>query len=365
MANNFLFRYFIALTLLISHFNVLWADQSSPFSFKNFVKDPGFDSNIALYGDAKVVNDEFSVQLTNSFSSSAGRIMYKKPIKLVVEGEPRTLASFSTNFSFSMFEGSGGDGLAFVMVPSALPFDGFGNSSFGLSQALEKDKFRVIAIEFDTFRDDKYGDLNDNHVGIDVGSLSSAKVSNISSHNMWLNSGKKMTSWIDYEAGSKRLEVRLSHSGGTKPVDPLLSYPIDLSKMLNDEEVFMGLSSSTGNSTQICSVYSWSFNLRRVPHWMHSQPLDPEIVGKNTKTSLPAPKRTDCLLRVLAALILGAACGALGASIMLYLWTIFANRRPVVPVTPEECTMHRPVDFEYKKVIAGYKVLEDGKKVDC
>ncbi|KAJ0027833.1 hypothetical protein Pint_35267 [Pistacia integerrima] len=363
MAMNFLLRYFITLALLISHFKILYADQSSSFSFKTFVKDPNLDSNIALYGDAKVVNDEFSVQLTNSVSSSAGRVMYKKPIKLVVEGKPRNLASFSTNFSFSMFKESG-DGLAFVMAPSVLNFNGFGNSSFGLSQVLEKDIFRVVAVEFDTLRDAKYGDLNDNHVGIDVGSLSSVKVSNVSSHNMSLNSGKKFTSWIDYEASSKRLEVRLSHFGDSKPVDPLLSYPIDLSKVWNNEEVFVGLSSSNGNSTQICSVYSWSFNLRRVPHWMHSQPLDPETVVKNTKTPLPAPKRSDCLLRVLAALILGAACGALGASIVLYLWTIFANRRPVVPVTPEECAMHT-VDFEYKKVKATVdKAIEDGKKVD-
>ncbi|KAJ0088509.1 hypothetical protein Patl1_31738 [Pistacia atlantica] len=330
MATNFLLRYFITLVLLISHFKILYADQSSSFSFKTFVKHPNLDSNIALYGDAKVVNDEFSVQLTNSVSSSAGRVMYKKPIKLVVEGKPRNLASFSTNFSFSMFKESG-DGLAFVMAPSVLNFNGFGNSSFGLPQVLENDIFRVVAVEFDTLRDAKYGDLNDNHVGIDVGSLSSVKVSNVSSHNMWLNSGKKFTSWIDYEASSKRLEVRLSHFGDSKPVDPLLSYPIDLSKVWNNEEVF---------------------------------PLDPETVVKNTKTPLPVPKRSDCLLRVLGALILGAACGALGASIVLYLWTIFANRRPVVPVTPEECAMHA-VDFEYKKVKATVdKAIEDGKKVD-
>ncbi|XP_044509116.1 L-type lectin-domain containing receptor kinase S.4-like [Mangifera indica] len=363
MAADFLLRYYIALALLIFHLNVLCADQVSSFSFKSFVKDPNFNSNISLYGDAKVVNDESSVQLTNSVSSSAGRIMYKKPIKLVVEGKPRNLASFSTNFSFSMFK-ENGDGLAFVMVPSGLDSNGFGDSSFGLSQVLEKDKYRVIAVEFDTFRDAKYGDLNDNHVGIDVGSLSSIKASNVSSHNLWLNSGKKLTSWIDYEANLERLEVRLSHFGDSKPSDPLLWYPIDLSEVWKDEEVYMGFSSSNGNCTQICSVYSWSFNLRRVPHWMHSQPLDPETVVKNTKTPLAAPKRSDCLLRVLAALILGAAGGALGASIVMYLWAIFVNGRPVVPVTPEECAM-RPVDFECKKVVASVdKPIEDSKKLD-
>ncbi|KAH7553785.1 hypothetical protein ACOSQ2_029654 [Xanthoceras sorbifolium] len=354
MAAFFMSKYFTALTLLIFHFKVLAADPSSSFSFKSFDKDPSFESSIALYGDAKLVNGGYSVQLTNSASSNAGRVVYKKPIKLV-EGNPRKLASFSTNFSFSMSNESG-DGLAFVMVPSGFRFSELGNGSFGFSMGREKSKFRVVTVEFDTSRDAKYGDLNENHVG----SLLSIKVGNVSSHNMLLNSGKKLNSWIDYEASSTRLEVRLSHSGDIKPVDPLVSYPIDLSKIWNGEEVFLGLSSSNGNSTQMCYVYSWSFKLRHVPHWMHSQPLDPKAFAKNTKTPPVVPKQSDCLLRVLAALIVGTSCGALGASVVLYLWTIFANRRPVVP---EECAVH-PVDYEYKKfnIVVDKAVEHDGKK---
>ncbi|KAJ4704535.1 L-type lectin-domain containing receptor kinase VIII.2-like [Melia azedarach] len=364
MAIFFTSSYFAALALLVFHFKILTAEpsssfsaeQSSSFSFKSFGKDPTFESNIALYGDSKVVNGGYSVQLTNSVRSSSGRVMYKKPIKLV-GGNPRNLASFSTNFSFSISKESG-DGLAFVMAPNGFNFRMAGNSSFGLSIGSDKSKFRVVAVEFDTLRDVDYGDLNENHVGIDVGSLVSVKVTNVSSENILLNSNKKLNSWIDYEASSKRLEVRLSQSHTTKPVDPLLSYPIDLSKMWNDEEVFVGLSSSNGNSTQTCYLYSWSFKLRHIPHWMHSQPLDPQTFAKNSKTPQPLPKRSDCLLRVLAALISGAACGALGATVVLYLWTIFTNRRPVVP---EEFVVH-PVDFDYNKVkIVLDKAVKDGK----
>ena len=85
--------------------------------------------------------------------------------------------------------------------------------------------------------------------------------------------------------------------------------------------------------------------MRHFPHWMHSEPLNPKVLAKKTET--PAVKsRSDCLLRVLAAMIFGAGCGALTAFIVLYLWTIFGNKRPVVP---EEYAM-QPVDFEYKKV---------------
>jgi hypothetical protein len=58
-------------------------------------------------------------------------------------------------------------------------------------------------------------------------------------------------------------------------------------------------------------------------------------------------------------MVFGAGCGALAAFTVLYLWTIFGNRRPVVP---EECVM-KPVDFEYKKVnIVVDKPLKDAKE---
>ncbi|KAA8518982.1 hypothetical protein F0562_016244 [Nyssa sinensis] len=142
------------------------------------------------------------------------------------------MLSFSTYFSFSMSP-ENGDGLAFVMVPVGFPLNVFDGGSFGF---LGERKFRVLGFEFDTLMDDKYGDLNDNHVGIDLSSLVSVKASKVSSINLVLNSGEKLQAWIDYEVGSKRLEVRLTKFGEIRPVDPLLLYPIDLSQMWMEEE---------------------------------------------------------------------------------------------------------------------------------
>ncbi|EEF34513.1 L-type lectin-domain containing receptor kinase VIII.2 [Ricinus communis] len=348
---------FICLSVSVFHFNLLSADQSSSFSFQSFHKDPNFDSNIALYGDASAVNNGSVLQLTRSVSSSAGHIMYKKPIKLV-EGNPINLVSFSSYISFSM-SSENGDGLAFVMVSgrfnvSALDSD----SPFGFSLRLKRNNSEFIAVEFDTRKDAEYGDLNDNHVGVNVGGFVSAKVKNASSVNIVLNNGKRLSSWIDYEAGSRRLEVRLSKFGNIKPMDPLLSYPIDLSKLWKDEKFYIGLSSSNRNSSQACLIYSWSFEQRHVPQWMHSQPLDPQAFAKDVKPGV-ITKQGNCFLRVLATMIFGTACGALGAFSVLYLWTIFGNRRPVVP---EECSVH-PVEFEYKKVkVVVEKAVEDGKQ---
>ncbi|XVE61997.1 hypothetical protein DITRI_Ditri06bG0083100 [Diplodiscus trichospermus] len=357
MASFFISNYFRALTFFIFLFKILAADQSSSFSFKSFVKDPNVESNIDLYGDAHVANDGSWIQLTNSVSWSVGRVMYKKPIKLV-EGKVRNFASFSTYFSFSMSHEKG-DGLAFFMVPGSFDASVLSNSSFGISFGLNKSKSDIVAIEFDTFKNANYGDLNENHVGIDVGSLVSVKVRNLSSVKVVLNNGEKLHSWINYEASSKRLEIRLSQSSSNRPDDPLLSYLIDLSKLWNDEEVFVGLSSSNGYSSQTCFIYLWSFKLRQFPNWMHSQPLDPKAIAKNTKPLTTAHKSNNCFWKVIAVFIVAGACGALTVSCVLYLWTILGDRRPVAP---EECGVH-PVDFEYKKVkVVVDKAVKDGKK---
>lgn len=315
-----------------------------------FGRDPVFESYFALYGDAKVVHGGSSVQLSGPASSSAGWLVYKRPVS-VVEGIRRNSVSFSSYFSFSVSPGTGA-GLAFVLFPSGFHLSVLNGSSSGLSPGLKEREIRVFAVEFDTSRDAELGASNGNHVGVDGASLVSVTVSNVSSIDLVMNNGKRLNCWIDYEAGSKRLEIRLGKFGEIRPVSPFISHPIDLSEMWEDDEVFVGFSSSSGNSSQTCVVYSWSFNTRPVPHWMHSEPLDPKALKADMRSQTVHEKKS-CLLRVLAALIFGTGCGALGAFVALFLCTIVGNRRPVVPV-PEEFVM-RPVEFEYKKV----KVIVD------
>ena len=358
MASPSLSTYLTTLSLIVFFFRALSAVPIPSFSLNSFGKDPSFESDFALYGDAKVVNGGSSVQLSGPASSSAGRFVYKRPVR-VVEGNPRNSVSFSTYFSFSMSPGNGG-GFAFAVFPSGFPLNVLNGSSFGLSHGLKETAIRVFAVEFDTPRDAQHGYSNGNHVGVDVANLVSVTVSNVSSIDLVLNNGERLNCWIDYEAGSKRLEVRLSKFGDIRPVSPFISHPIDLSEMWNEDEVYVGFSSSSGNSSQTCVVYSWSFNTRPVPHWMHSQPLDPKTLKEDMRPQTVHEKRA-CLLRVLAALIFGTGCGALGAFIALFLCTIFGNRRPVVPV-PEEFVM-RPVEFEYKKVnVIVDKSIQNGGK---
>ncbi|XP_059639715.1 mannose-specific lectin CML-2-like [Cornus florida] len=134
-------RYFTTLFLLFLYFKTLSVYPNSSFSFKNFDKDSNFESQPALYGDAKIDNCGSSVQLTGSSSSSAGRLIYKKLIKLG-EGNPMRMVYFSSYFSFSISR-ENGDGLAFVMFPIGFPLNVFDGSSFRL---LVERKIRVFGL---------------------------------------------------------------------------------------------------------------------------------------------------------------------------------------------------------------------------
>ncbi|KAI4354621.1 hypothetical protein L6164_003470 [Bauhinia variegata] len=350
-------QHFKALTFLILFLKTLAADPISLFSFAEFQKDPKFNSSVALFGNAKVVNGGYGVQLSGSAGSGAGRVMYKKPIKLV-EGKPPQLVSFSTYFASSILL-ENVDGLAFVITPSSFEGDVFESSTSEYSSGWKKRKSVTVAVEFSASKDARNGGSLDYNMAINLGNLVPAKIGNSSFANLGLRNGEKVHAWIDYLASSKRLEVRLSRYGRLRPTDPLLWHSIDFTNMWEEKDIFVGFKPVKGNSSQTCFIYSWSFMLRDFPHWMHSEPLDPKkAVGKNTEPLTGKP-RSDCILRVLAAMIFGAGCGALTAFIVLYLWTIFGNRRPVAP---EEYVV-QPVDFEYKKVqIVVDNAIKDGKK---
>ncbi|RID67840.1 hypothetical protein BRARA_C00043 [Brassica rapa] len=336
------------------------SDAISSFSFDGFVKSPSFDQNIALFGDSKLVSGGgSSIQLTGSVSRSEGRVIYMKPIKLsqaTTKGRSFP-GSFSTSFSFTMPSKEFGSVLAFVMVPSGLDLRLFGrkdNASSGLGFLMHKE---IVAVEFGISK-------RGNRVGVLVGRPEAAKIRNLSSFDGHFNGEKILNCWIDYEASSKRVEVRLSGSTALKPVDPFVSYSVDLAKIWEDKKFMVGLTSSNGNSSKPHYLHSWSFKLRHPSVRIHSQPLDPNAVSKTVKEEVEVKtvevkgKKSKCIWRMLGALVLGAVCGSLGAMLALYLWTICGNRQSMA-VVPEE----RADDKSDIVVIKAAAVVdEQGKK---
>lgn len=336
-------RYSLSISISISifHFLTLTAEPISSFSLQGFndEKNPDFNSDFALLGDAQIANGGTFVNLTSpSLGSGSGQIVHKKPFKFL-ESESSKPVSFSTDFTFSISPGDG-DGLAYVIFPTGEFSKVFDNGLFGISGNIDR---RFIAVEYDTRKDVDVGDLNGNHVGVDVGSFVSASVTDVSSLGLLLNDGKPLMSWIDYEASSKRLEIRLAESGSERPYEPLISHAIDLSKMWGDSEVLMGISSSSGNSRQISSLSSWSFRIRTVPGSLHSQPLNPEV---HIDDHQPIKQKKSCFLTVLGMLIFATGCGTLVAFFVLFLWVVFFSRHSnVAPELPLN-----PMEFKYEKV---------------
>ncbi|KAL1193846.1 putative L-type lectin-domain containing receptor kinase S.7 [Cardamine amara subsp. amara] len=304
------------------------------FSFNGLVKSPSFDKSIALFGDSKLVNDTSSIQLTDSVSGSEGRVVYRKPINLF-KGKDRISVIFSTYFSFSM-PNEIGDVLAFVMVPSSLDLSLFGtkdNSSSALGFLLEHVKNEtVVAVEFSISK-------SGNRARTLVGRPESAKTRNVSFEgDLMMNNGGRLSCMIDYEASSKRMMVRFRKSGSIKEFDPFFSFSVDLAKLWKGGQVMVGLSSANGNSSKPHLLHSWSFEIWHLhPMWMHSVPLVPnEGLKGGVSTEKEGRERSECIWRMLGALVLAAVCGALGAMLALYLWTICGVRRSMV-VVPEEC----------------------------
>jgi hypothetical protein len=124
---------------------------------EGFHADPS--ARWALMGNTAFDSDRSQLSLTALGFNRAGSAFHDVPL---------TATSFDARFTFVISDGSGADGLAFVLARAAsagdlAPYgDGLINQGWGLGY-LGMDGF---AVEFDTFKDLGNGDPNDNHVAL-------------------------------------------------------------------------------------------------------------------------------------------------------------------------------------------------------
>ncbi|XP_057873809.1 L-type lectin-domain containing receptor kinase IX.1-like [Cryptomeria japonica] len=221
--------------------------------------------------ELQLTTNQASGGLYNSF----GWAVYNESIPLW-DNSSRALANFSTYFQFVIEPGNinqnnYGDGLTFFLAPFELepPVAAYGGG-FGLfnSTTYNGSFYQMVAVEFDTFRNE--WDPDDNHVGIDVNSTFSkatASMGNVTANyslcDKNLKNNKQWHTWVDYDGGARRLQVFLfCNSTGTsvsKPPTPILFYDIDLRDFL-PENIKVGLSASTGSSTETHIISAWSFS---------------------------------------------------------------------------------------------------------
>lgn len=269
-------RFFSILLLLQA---LLEAETKSPEPLINVTKHlsfPDFSPNtnprihhdLKLLGDARLLEQQGLIQIPEQhLNFKAGRAIYASPVRLL-DPATQTPASFTTTFSFQIItnptttndstSSRGGSGLTFIAVPDELTVGRAGRWLGMMNDACEED-YKAFAVEFDTRLSPEVGDPNDNHVGINLGSIVSAETIDASHAGISFNDGSVHRAWISYDGPQRRIDIRIGSDGGEFPSKPLFAGPLDLSNYLN-EYMFVGFSASTGSLAQVHKILSWNFS---------------------------------------------------------------------------------------------------------
>ncbi|XP_074574204.1 L-type lectin-domain containing receptor kinase S.4 [Curcuma longa] len=262
---------FLALLLLL-YLRSTFAQQEE-FIFTSFSggggSRNGSGGGLSLNGVAEIENSGI-LRLTNETSRLIGRAFYPTALRFRNASDGAAF-SFSTAFAFAIvpeYPKLGGHGFAFTIAPSkdlpgALP-----SQYLGLMNASDIGNAtnHVFAVEFDTVQDFEFGDINDNHVGIDINNLASNASAaagyfdgGAAKRDLNLKGGHTIQAWVDYDGETKVINVSVSPFSA-KPNTPLLTFPVDLSAILEDH-MFVGFSASTGLLASSHYLFGWSFKM--------------------------------------------------------------------------------------------------------
>ncbi|VAI02154.1 unnamed protein product [Triticum turgidum subsp. durum] len=240
----------------------------------------------------------------NNYTNNLGRLVYPKLVQLWDAATGET-ASFTTTFSLGMDAVPGqpvGHGMAFFLtsqvdVPSGLPAGSYGGY-LGLFSPGATGGDHVVAVEFDTFRDE--WDPSDHHIGVDLNNISSFGSYTTLPNDSFV--GRVMSARIDYNSGTGQLDVML-HNGSSDGATHDLSVNVDLRSFL-PEQVSVGFSAAT-NSERVALHYvlSWSFN--------SSLPLAAKSTQKSQPRRTAVPLVAGVTVATVLALLLSTAVGVL------------------------------------------------------
>ncbi|GAB2288646.1 hypothetical protein Dimus_022969 [Dionaea muscipula] len=315
-------------------------------------------NNMSLNGAAEIELRDGIIRLTNDSSRVIGHAFYPLPIRLKSSATGKS-PSFSTNFAFAIapvFQKIGGHGMAFVMAPSKDLPGAHPSQYLGLLNASDVGNFsnHVFAVELDTVQDFEFGDINDNHVGVDLNSLvSNASVpasyfidGNLTRQNLTLQSGRRILAWIEYDSDKTQLNVTLSPSS-TKPNRSTLSFDVDLSPFL-DEFMYVGFSASTGLLASSHYLIGWSFKVggEAVPLDLSSLPTLPAVTKKSQMSLIHGAS--------MAAAFFGAILASLVGVFALWKW----KNRDVIEAWELNVGPHRFLYKELKKATKGFRDKE-------
>lgn len=226
------------------------ATATVPVSAASFVySDFSSTSGLTVNGDAATINTgaRTVMRVTPSQFFKSGSVFSSSAIEF------GPTYGFSTRFTFNLNaqQGGGADGLVFVIQPNS---NSVGGSGGGIGYG---GIGKSLGVEYDTFNNGVVDQGSSNHIGIDLnGSLTSLAQNN--ALPFILDSGRDLTSWIDYDGTTKTIEVRLSNNN-IRPLSAILTYNFDLAAVVGSSSAFVGFTSGTGGGSANHDLVNWEF----------------------------------------------------------------------------------------------------------
>ncbi|CAN6902247.1 unnamed protein product, partial [Brassica oleracea] len=170
---------------LLALFIAIFSSHTTSAARFNFEHFDG--SNLVFLGDAELGSTADGSSLSGALSMtrdtsrfSHGQGKYASEIPFKPSNTSSSTYSFKTSFTFSISprrktNPAPGHGLAFIVVPTIDNDSAAGKGFIGLLNRTNNGNpnNHVFAVEFDVFQDKNLGDINDNHVGIDINSVKS------------------------------------------------------------------------------------------------------------------------------------------------------------------------------------------------
>jgi hypothetical protein len=175
------------------------------------------------------------------------------------------VASFVTTFTFAVNilpnTTQRGDGMTFFLsgYPSTLP-PGSSGSVFGLrnwTNTSPSGEDRFVAIEFDPFNNGQWDSISNDHIGIDLNSLTSISSTRLPIYSL----NGTMTATITFDNATRILEAILNfdYNSSLAPASVKTQLPAQLDALL-PPVVSVGFSAGTGGYSELHQIHSWSFN---------------------------------------------------------------------------------------------------------
>ncbi|CAN4080691.1 unnamed protein product [Withania somnifera] len=303
----------------------------------------GFQSrNLSLDGIAKLTPNGLLL-LTDNETQDQGHAFYPNPIHF--KNSPDAAAfSFSTTF-------------VFAIRSNFQPLDernsgALANHYLGLFNSANNGNRsnHVVGVEVDTIYSADFGDINDNHVGIDINGLRSVAAHTAGYfdgtgffNNLTLVSGQSMQVWVDYDGSTKQINVTLAPLHVGKPVRPLLSLKYDLSPILN-QTMYVGFSSSTGSVPTDHYILGWSFMTNGKAQELSQLPSLPRFGRKGTSRFVTTGLPVIFLVSLVVAI-----------SLVVY----YLRRKKYEEIFEDWEREYRPQRFKYKDLYTATKGFRD------